>query len=208
MAFSGRKSMLLSDRWCASARKWAPMIESLMLCGIGLLAGCLLTLLFMSAIHRRAVRLTRQQLTNETPLTAKEIQAEKDQLRAQFAMSVRKLEISMEEMRAKALDRSVDKQHAEIGRLQVELDKKNATVLVLRAREEVRMRAVRTIIKLLLYLFVRSKRRRDVAPPPFTVPQHPDWAFEREPDAGELASTAAAIAAVNLKRRQAVSNRH
>jgi hypothetical protein len=40
------------------------------------------------------------------------------------------------------------------------------------------------------------------------VPQHPDWAFEREPDAGELASTAAAIAAVNLKRRQAVSNRH
>ena len=137
------------------------MIESLMLCGIGLLAGCLFMLLFMSAIHRRAVRLTRQQLTNETPLTAKEIQAEKDQLRAQFAMSVRKLEIGMEEMRAKALDRSVDKQHAEIGRLQVELDKKTAMVLALRAREEVRRRTVRRIIKLLLYLFVRSKRRRE-----------------------------------------------
>ena len=184
------------------------MIESLMLCGIGLLAGCLFTLLFMSAIHRRAVRLTRQQLANETPLTAKEIQAEKDQLRAQFAMSVRKLEISMEEMRVKAVDRSVDKQHAEIGRLQVELDKKAAMVLALRAHKEVRRRTVRRIIKLLLYLFVRSKRRREAAPPPFTVPQHPDWAFEREPNAGQLASTAAAIAAVNLKRRQAVSNRH
>jgi hypothetical protein len=184
------------------------MIESLMLCGIGLLAGCLLTLLFISAVHRRAVRLTRQQLTNETPLTAKEIQAEKDQLRAQFAMSVRRLEIGMEEMRAKALDRSVDKQHAAIGRLQVELGKKTAMVMASRAREEVRKRMVRRIVKLLLYLFVRSKRRRQPAPASFTVPQHPDWEFEREPDAGELASTAAAIAAVNLKRRQAVSNRH
>jgi hypothetical protein len=184
------------------------MIESLMLCGIGLLAGCLLTLLFMAAVHRRAVRLTRRQLTNETPLTAKEIQAEKDQLRAQFAMSVRKLEIGMEEMRAKALDRSVDKQHAAIGRLQVELDKKTATVLALRAREEVRKRTFKRIVKLLLYLFVRSKRRPKAAPALFTAPQHPNWEFEREPDAGELASTAAAIAAVNLKRRQAVSNRH
>jgi hypothetical protein len=179
-----------------------------MLCGIGLLAGCLLTLLFTSAVHRRAVRLTKEQLINETPLTAKEIQAEKDQLRAQFALSVRRLEIGMEEMRAKALDRSVDKQNAEIGRLQVEIDNKTAVVLALRAREEVRKRTVRRIVKLLLYLFVRSKRRREPAPALFSVPQQPDWEFEREPDAGKLASTAAAIAAVNLKRRQAVSNRH
>jgi hypothetical protein len=184
------------------------MVQSLMLCGIGLLAGCLLTLLFVSAVHRRAVRLTRQQLTDATPLTAKEIQAEKDQLRAQFAMSVRRLEIGMEDMRVKAVSRSVDKQHAEISRLQVELDKKTAALLALRVREDVRKRAFRRIVKLLLYLFVRSKRRREPAPQLFTEPQHPHWEFEREPDAGELASTAAAIAAVNLKRRQAVSNRH
>ena len=58
------------------------MIESLMLCGIGLLAGCLLMLLFFPAVHQRAVRLTRRDLVDATPLTAKEIQAEKDQLRA------------------------------------------------------------------------------------------------------------------------------
>jgi len=34
------------------------------------------------------------------------------------------------------------------------------------------------------------------------------WEFDREQDASELASTAAAIAAINLKRRQAVSNKH
>src|SRR3984885_1113238 len=66
------------------------MIESLMLCGIGLLAGCLLMLLFFPAVHQRAVRLTRRDLIDATPLTAKEIQVEKDQLRAQFAVSVRR----------------------------------------------------------------------------------------------------------------------
>jgi hypothetical protein len=184
------------------------MIESLMLCGIGLLAGCVLMLLFVPLVHARAVRLTRRQLLDVKVLTAGEIQADKDQLRAQFAMSVRRLEIGMEEMRAKAMDRAADKQHAEISRLQVELDKKTVMIFALRAREEVRKRAVRRIVKLLLYIFVRSNRRRELAPPLFTAPQHPSWEFEREPDAGELASTAAAIAAVNLKRRQAVSNRH
>ena len=61
------------------------MIESLMLCGIGLLAGCLLMLVLFPAVHGRAVRLTRRDLIDATPLTAKEMQAEKDQLRAQFA---------------------------------------------------------------------------------------------------------------------------
>jgi hypothetical protein len=193
----------------ASARsRQAQMIESLMLCGIGLLAGCVLMLLFFPAVHERAVRLTRRQLVDAKSLTAGEIQADKDQLRAQFAMSVRRLEIGMEEMRAKAMDRATDKQHAEIARLQVELDKKTAVIFALRAREEVRKRVVRRIVKVLLYMFVRSNRRRAPAPPLFAAPQRPSWEFEHEPDAGELASTAAAIAAVNLKRRRAVSNRH
>jgi hypothetical protein len=182
------------------------MIESLMLCGIGLLAGCLLMLLFFPAVHQRAVRLTRRDLIDATPLTAKEIQAEKDQLRAQFAVSVRRLELNMEEMRLKATERAADRQNAELVRLQVELDKKNALILALRAREEVRTRTFRRIVKLLLYLFARSNRRQKAAqsyvPPPQRV-----WEFEREPDAGELASTAAAIAAVGLMRRQAGTRR-
>ena len=44
------------------------MIESLMLCGIGLLAGCLLMLLFFPAVHQRAVRLTRRDLIDAAPL--------------------------------------------------------------------------------------------------------------------------------------------
>jgi hypothetical protein len=127
-------------------------------------------------------------------------------LRAQFAVSVRRLELNMEQMRLKATERAADRQNAELARLQVDLDRKSALILALRAREEVRKRTVRRIVKLLLYLFARSSRERrplqSYAPTPQRV-----WEFEREPDAGELASTAAAIAAVGLKRRQAGTRR-
>ena len=78
------------------------MIESLMLCGIGLLAGCLLMLTFIPLVHERAVRITKRHIVEATPMAINEIQADKDHLRAQFAMSVRRLEVSIEEMRAKA----------------------------------------------------------------------------------------------------------
>ena len=46
------------------------MIESLMLCGIGVLAGCLLMLMFIPLVHQRAVRLTKQQIVAPRRLTA------------------------------------------------------------------------------------------------------------------------------------------
>jgi hypothetical protein len=183
------------------------MIESLMLCGIGLLAGCLLMLLFFPAVHQRAVRLTRRDLIDAAPLTAKEMQAEKDQLRAQFAVSLRRLELNLEQMRQKATERAADRQYAEVARLQVEIDRKNALILALRARDEVRSATARRMVKLVLYLFARSRRPHKV-PRPMRVLRQNVHEFEREPDAGELASTAAAIAAIGLKRRQAGTRRY
>ena len=49
------------------------MIESLMLCGIGGLAGCLLVLMFIPLVHQRAVRLSKQQIVDATPLMVNEI---------------------------------------------------------------------------------------------------------------------------------------
>jgi hypothetical protein len=193
------------------------MIQSLMLCGIGLLTGCLLMLAFFPLIHGRAVRLTKRQLTEATPMTMNEIQADKDQLRAEFAMSVRRLEVGMEEMRAKAASRygAADKRNAETHRLQVELDKKTALIFALRAREEVRKSVARRVVKILLYFYVRLRRQRKAhmpipspRPTPFRLQQKPAWELDRQPaDQSELAATAAAIAAVNLKRRRAVANK-
>ncbi len=152
------------------------MIESLMLCGIGVLAGCLLMLMFIPLVHRRAVRLTKQQIVDATPLTVNEIQADKDRLRAEFAMSVRRLEIGLEEMRAKAASRygDIHKQNAEISRLKVELDRKTALIFALRTREEVRKGAARRVLKILLYFYMRARRLRPPAiePAQEVIQQH------------------------------------
>jgi hypothetical protein len=138
------------------------MIESIMFCGIGLLAGCLLMLAFFPLIHERAVRLTTRHLVEATPMAINEIQADKDHLRAQFAMSVRRLEVSIEEMRVKAAGHSGDisRQSLEINRLHVELDKKMALIFAMRTREQVRKSMTRRIVKILMFMFVRASRQR------------------------------------------------
>ncbi len=68
--------------------------------GIGFLAAALLALAFAPLVHRRAVRLTERRLEAATPLALSEMRADKDQQRAAFAMSTRRLEISLAQMRA------------------------------------------------------------------------------------------------------------
>jgi hypothetical protein len=148
------------------------MIQSVMLCGIGLLAGCLLMMMFFPVIHERAVRVTRRHVAEAIPMKISEIQADKDHLRAQFAMSVRRLEISIEEMRAKAAGQNgeIGRQSAEINRLHVELDKKTALIFALRTREAVRKSIVRRLVKILTYVFLRSNRRRPKPVAPVYAP--------------------------------------
>lgn len=138
------------------------MIEALMLGGIGLLAGCLLMLAFFPVIHARAVRLTKRDIVDATPMAINEIQADKDHLRAQFAMSVRRLEVNIEEMRAKAAGHhgEIGRKDLEINRLYVELDKKKSQILAMRARDRVRKGLVRRAVKIVTYVFVRSDRQR------------------------------------------------
>ena len=77
------------------------MIEPIMFFGIGFLVASLLGLVLIPLVHNRAVRLTMRRLEAATPLSMAEIQADKDQLRAEFAMSTRRLELSVEQMKAR-----------------------------------------------------------------------------------------------------------
>src|SRR6202158_6200258 len=86
------------------------MIEPIMFVGIGFLVAGLLVIGVIPLVHARAVRLTMRRLEALTPLSMAEIQADKDQLRAEFAMSTRRLEMSVEQMKAKTTN-----QLAEIG---------------------------------------------------------------------------------------------
>ena len=78
------------------------MLENGLFFVLGFLASALFALMIAPAIWRRAVALTQRKIESAVPLTLNEIQAEKDQLRAEFAMSNRKLEVSLEEAKERS----------------------------------------------------------------------------------------------------------
>ena len=78
------------------------MFESILYFLLGFLCSALLALMVSPAIWSRAVMLTKRRIESSVPLTLNEIQADKDQLRAEFAMSTRRLELSIEELEEKA----------------------------------------------------------------------------------------------------------
>jgi chromosome segregation ATPase len=112
------------------------MIEPLMFVGIGFIAAALLVLGIIPLVHGRAVRLTMRRLEALTPLSMAEIQADKDQLRAEFAMSTRRLEMSVEQMKAKTTSQlaEIGKKSEAIGRLKLELGEKTAALFALEAK--------------------------------------------------------------------------
>jgi hypothetical protein len=101
------------------------MLEWIMLLATGFMAGCLLTVIFVPAIHNRAVRLTARRYQAKTPLSMFEMEAEKDLLRAEFAMSLRRLEMIVEETRSKSVLQlsEIGRKAAEIHRLKAEIGK-------------------------------------------------------------------------------------
>jgi chromosome segregation ATPase len=114
------------------------MIEPIMFFGIGFFVASLLGLVLIPLVHNRAVRLTVRRLEAATPLSMAEIQADKDQLRAEFAMSTRRLELSVEQMKAKTTSQLTElgKKTDAINRLKAELGEKTATIFSLEAREK------------------------------------------------------------------------
>src|ERR1700757_685253 len=106
------------------------MVEQIMYIGIGFIVASLLVLGVIPLVHARAVRLTMRRLEALTPLSMAEIQADKDQLRAEFAMSTRRLEMSVEQMKAKTTNQlaEIGKKSDAINRLKKELGEKTAAI--------------------------------------------------------------------------------
>lgn len=113
------------------------MIELIMFFALGFLAASLIALVLLSAVWHRAVRLTTKRIEGAIPVSMAEIQADKDQLRAEFAMSTRRLETSVDQLKLKTTE-----QFAELGRkndtirkLKTETEEKTAQVTALEAQE-------------------------------------------------------------------------
>ena len=107
------------------------MIEPIMYLAIGFLVSMLFGLMIVPLVHNRAVRLTTKRLEAATPLSMAEIQADKDQLRAEFAMSARRLEMNVDQLKNKTTSQLAElgKKTDSINRLKVELGEKTATIV-------------------------------------------------------------------------------
>jgi chromosome segregation ATPase len=102
-----------------------------MIFALGFLVAGLIALAFAPAFWRRALRLTRRRLETQVPLSVEEILADRDHLRAEFAVERRRLEIRVADVaQAHAADRS-------------ELGRRTAEILALKQAVEGRQEEVR-----------------------------------------------------------------
>src|SRR6201989_2201638 len=113
------------------------MVEPIMFFGLGFLAASLIGLIIIPFVHGRAVRLPRRGFEAATPLSMAEIKADKDQLRAEFAMSTRRLEMSVETLKTRSTSQLAElgKKGDAINRLKIELGEKTAAIFALEARD-------------------------------------------------------------------------
>ena len=117
------------------------MVTPLMLVALGFLSAVLLILLMAPIFWRRAVKLTTKRLKASLPMTMAEIGAQRDQLRADYAIQIRKLEVAHERLKEKSANQLVDlnrnkmevrKLRSSIRDLRASLAEKNSMATVLR----------------------------------------------------------------------------
>jgi len=84
------------------------LLQSVLFFILGFLCSGFLALMIAPAIWRRAVALTRRRIEASTPLSLAELQADKDRMRAELAMTIRRLEISVKSLREKSAAQAVE----------------------------------------------------------------------------------------------------
>jgi chromosome segregation ATPase len=114
------------------------VFETVMHFAVGFSAAALLALLFVPLVHKRAVRLTARRFEATVPAAVGEIRADKDELRTKLATSTRRLEMTVEQMKAKTMSKldELDRKKDAINLLEKELDDKTAAIAALEARDK------------------------------------------------------------------------
>jgi hypothetical protein len=106
-------------------------VQSAMLVALGFLAASLLGVLVASAFWSRAVRLTTARIKQSMPVSEPEIKADRDRLRAEYAIKVHKLEMQLEQAKLERArrqieinrrDASISALETDMGQLRVDLD--------------------------------------------------------------------------------------
>lgn len=103
-------------------------IEMVMLAGLGFLTAALLALFLAPLYRRRSGRLAIEALKRSMPLTESEIRADKDRVRAEYAILIHKLEMKVDEAADAAARQKVElnRRDAAISDLEEEVGRQHA----------------------------------------------------------------------------------
>jgi peptidoglycan hydrolase CwlO-like protein len=116
------------------------VIEPILYFTLGLLTSGLIALMIGPAIWARAVRLTRRRIEASQPLTLAEIKADRDQLRADFAVTARRLELNVADMRAKMANQRIELGRVMSARDMIETERQRLTAEIKLYERELSMR--------------------------------------------------------------------
>ena len=137
------------------------MIDIGIYVALGFLAASLLALLLVPPLWHRAVRLTTKKLEATMPMSIADIQADKDQLRAEYAIRLRRVEMALDKAKEKAI-----REQVEANKRRVKIAEINADLAAAKATMEENVNANRvleqTIKKRLPDLDSRLKAAKDV----------------------------------------------
>ncbi len=137
------------------------MIDIGLYAALGFLIASLLALMLAPPLWNRAVRLTTRRLESTMPMSITDIQADKDQLRAEYAIRLRRVEVALEKAKEKATRELVEsnKRRIEIAELRNEF----ATVTAnLEEKENANRVLEQTIRRRLPDLETRLRAAKDV----------------------------------------------
>ncbi|MCF6326369.1 MAG: hypothetical protein L3J21_03640 [Devosiaceae bacterium] len=125
------------------------IIENVMYFVLGFMGAGLLSLMIMPSIWRRAIRLTKKRIEAATPMTMSEFRADKDQLRAEFALSTRRLEMNVETLRSRLADQlgELNNMRSDQTMLKSERDQQLTIVRELEERESTLRRKILALEK-------------------------------------------------------------
>jgi hypothetical protein len=114
------------------------MIEPIMYFGIGFLLATLMGVAVIPIVLDRAVRLTLRRTEGSLPQSMAEIQADKDLLRAEFAMLRRQLEVRVEELKEQSTSQLAElgRKSDVINRLKIECEVQKVETLGLKSEIE------------------------------------------------------------------------
>ncbi len=135
------------------------MIQTVMLIALGFLMAIMLIMFIAPAFLRRAARLTTLKLQSKLPYTLSDFEAQKDQIRAEYAIRIRRLEVSSEQIKENSakLRVNLNKREMEIQELKAQNINLRAHLAEKNSRAVVLEQTVRTEIPALNHQLLKVK---------------------------------------------------